>query len=197
VQATVAAGAGVGDLVVVLGESASVGSITTGLTDSKANTWVLAKEGLWGAGARRWGLWYSVISKPLAAGTDWIKLANTGNSFKAIHAIKITGVAASPFDVAAKRDNQASTSTPDTGVSGTTAQASEIAVAGFTWDGPAAFTAPVGYSQTATTMVSTSGTVYSLALAYRILSATGTQTAQATLGSAVNAAGVIATFRLP
>jgi hypothetical protein len=197
VQATVATGAGVGDLVVVLGASASTGTITTGLTDSKANTWVLATQGLWGSSTRRWGLWYSVISNPLVGGTDWIKLANSGSSFKAIHAIKVTGVAASPLDALAKHENQASTSSVDTGTSGATAQAAEIAFAGFSWDGSAAFTPPSGYFQTATTVVSTTGTVYSIALAYRILSASGTQTAQATLGSAANAAGVIATFKLP
>jgi hypothetical protein len=107
-------------------------------------------------------------------------------------AYKVSGAAASPFDVSAT-NAQASATALTVGPTGTTAQANELVIGCFTWSGTHTITA--GNPYTAGTKEESTTTIRGVAAEWKIVSATGTQTATATLNTASVGAHIVATFK--
>ncbi len=217
---------GAGDLLVVVVRSRTAGSTPTtvqSVTDSSTtDTWIPPTTPPTGPPPTGSGLiaqkvqadeeiWYSAN----AASVTSVTVTMNGNTSLAITVLDITGASANPLDQKATNLYTGSGSTtPSTGTTPTTSQASEIVVAAIGWNGAnipqneknsvplanptSGYTPPNSTANTAPYLFEES-TVSGLAAgeetAWVILNATGAQGYAGTLQSSVAWTGVIATFQ--
>lgn len=109
-------------------------------------------------------------------------------------AYKVSGAATAPFDVSATNPGASSTSLTTTATA-TTAQANELVMACFTWSGTRTFTGDVANGYTAGTKEESVTTIRGVCAEWKVVSATGAQTALGTLNSASAYCGIVATFK--
>lgn len=191
VVATLTVGADVDDVVVVVALNDGIDGQNDGdVTDSAGNAYIAVDNPSWES-AHRLLVWYTVVTNPLVA-TNTVTYTKF-TTLKAIHVGKITG--AGFLDVENGHGGQV-TATPDTNSSGALVQADEILIVAYAYNGAPTFTPPPGYSQPTTHQVSTSGTVYSLSVAYKVVASTAAENPVATLGTSSPVAGLIAAFPL-
>src|SRR5450631_4045608 len=146
-------------------------------------------------------IWYVANAASLGTGQSiTVTVGGTSASTSAIAftVLDVTGMAtSSPLDVTATKSGN--TQPANAGPTATTAQASEVAISTLGWNGNG-FTssAPTpGYTVDAIHQSTVSSTAAAEQAAFQILSATGTQSYQATLSSSTAAwTGVIATFKV-
>jgi phospholipase C len=183
-----------GDLLVdvVQVRNATVASTVTGITDSGGNAWVKA-----GSAQRHEAdeeLWYAVSSTSISS-LGFVTVTTSAPSAIAMTVIDVSGIAASaPLDVVST--NTGASTTPSSGTTAATINASEIAVAGIGWIKPSSPSGQsAGYRPLATTESTVSGLVTGEQAATKVLSATGTQSYAATLSTDVPWTAIIATFQ--
>ncbi|MDQ6719460.1 MAG: IPT/TIG domain-containing protein [Candidatus Dormibacteraeota bacterium] len=142
-------------------------------------------------------IWYAANAASLSTSQKvTVTVGGTSASTSAIAftVLDVTGASTSPLDVTATKTGSAAS--VSTGTTATTAQASEIAVAGIGWNGtatPSGQTA--GYTITPIQTATAAGAATGEQASWKILTATGAQTYGATL-SEVTWTGAIATFKL-
>jgi hypothetical protein len=191
----------VGDLIVVEAEGDTTDALSNGsITDSAdgttfgTHTYTLAAQASENS-AHRHGLWYVVCATAMTAGVSKVKFTTGGSSHKAIIVKKLAGSNTISLDKTASSANQTTTTNPVTGTTAATTQAVEVLFASFLYANAPTFTAPGGWTQTATTQQTTSTGSISMSTVHKFVSSTGTQSATATLGTTETAGGLIATFK--
>jgi len=185
-----------GDLLVALirdRNTTALSPVST-VTDSSGNRWVRA-AGVTSGSQADGEIWYAPSAASVAS-SQAVTVTVASASAIALTVLEVTGASASPLDVAASKSGNSQPST--TGVTTTTAQGSEIAVADIGWNGSLTVSGQTaGYSLTAAEQSTVSGDAAGEQAAWQLLSATGVQSYSATLSSSTATwTGAIATFRL-
>ncbi|MHB8490554.1 MAG: alkaline phosphatase family protein [Candidatus Dormibacteria bacterium] len=165
----------------------------TGVHDTAGDVWVRAARISQG-GQAEGEVWYSANAAGITPPGQVTVTVSTASSL-AFTVVDVTGAPAAPLDVTAT--GAGSSTAASTGTTATTAQASEITIADIGWNAkvtPSAQSA--GYTLTAIEQSNVSGDATGEQAAWRVLTATGTQSYAAKLSSSVAWTGVIATFRL-
>lgn len=168
--------------------SASV--VPSSVTDSAGNTYTLISS--INSSAVSETLAYALNATALASGsTITITFPSARNAAAA--AYYVTGIAtASAVDQQAS-NTTGSSATPSVGPTSATTQADELIIGLFGYSNSRTFTPGSGYTALAT--VESTGTVRGTTGEYKIVSATGAQTADGTFNSSATFAGLIVTFK--
>ena len=192
-----------GDLLVAVirdRNSAALAPVST-VTDSNAGDhWIPAASKVQGSQADG-EIWYVANAASLSTSQSvTVTVGGTKASTTAIAftVLDVSGAATTtPLDATAT--NGGSTQPASTGTTAATAQASEIAIADVGWNSGSVTVSgqTAGYSVLPTQQSTVSGTGTGEQGAFRLLSATGTQTYQATISASTAAwTGAIATFKV-
>lgn len=197
---TLTTGVPAGALVVIAAGGGGGGQ--SAATDSKGNTYGVAGRVSGQANGGDHTLLYSVLTTALVSGdTITISKATAGS-----YQVTITAVTGATFSAQASVLDQTATVNPATGAAAATAasigptaattQASELVFASFFLDGtPTGVTPGTGYTTDPNGLQPSSTGARGTWSEYRELSATGAQTATATVAPASHTAGVLATFK--
>lgn len=172
----------------------------TSVADSNGNTWTRAHFDQNGANINC-SIWYSLNASAVNA-TDTITVSWSAgiNRPRCWRVSEFSGIDATPLDKTADSGSGsgAFANTNTTGTTAATTQADELVVAAFghSENGPLSAT-PAGYTNLGTSLSGATGSngTPSLFPFYKIVSATGTQTASATNPDTPYYANVIATFK--
>lgn len=194
---TVPAGGVAAGNLMVLTAGLAAGATISAVTDTGGNTWTLNTIAQNDRNAtNRFLLCYAVATTALASGnTISITSSNTGFANRAYMVSEYSGIAsATPLDkTVAAQDVFAGPNTMDTGNTATTAQADELLVAGWTYGSTTNTITAYSSGFTAMTVLVAG---FSVAHAWRIVSATGAYNATATQSGTVSAWGAgLATFK--
>lgn len=190
----------VGNVIYVAGWLSPNGSTNFGTpTDNQGggNTYTLVASRGTAANARMVGLWRCVVA--VASGTFTVTLTATTSCWYSLGIAEFSGIATSPGDQTAGRDNtNTDGTTPQSGTTGTTAQADELLLSVFDYrTGSDSTTHTPGTSWTNLSKTANDSSITAGAFDYRIVSATGTYSNQPTIGasllSGATSPGIIAT----
>jgi formylmethanofuran dehydrogenase subunit C len=168
----------------------SAAVVPSSVTDSAGNSYTLVSAA--NSSSVSETLAYALNASALASGqTITITFPSSRNAAAA--AYSVTGIA-----TASAADQQATNTTgsgasPSVGPTGTTTQADELVIGLFGYGNSRTFTPGSGYTALAT--IESTGTVRGTTGEYKIVSATGAQTADGTFNSSATYAGVIVTFK--
>lgn len=206
ITAVLSASVAVGDLIIVFGQESAADTQAAGaVTDAQdgtnygSNTYSVTGQTAQNATATRASIWYSVCTKPMTASVSTIKFTLSSTAVKSFLVWKLSGAYGITLDKSATSNNQATTTTPVTGTTAVTTQPIELVIAMWHYANlvtPPSFTAPGGFSQTATTKQAAAGAVtVNQSAAYKFVTVAGTQAGTATLGSTQTAGGAIATYK--
>ena len=164
--------------------------LPSSVTDSAGNTYTLvsAANGTTVAAT----LAYALNAAALASGsTITITWASGRNAAAA--AYYVTGIATASAADQQATNTTGSSATPSVGPTSATTQADELVIGLFGYSNTHTFTPGSGYTALAT--VESTGTVRGTCGEYKIVSATGAQTANGTFNSSATFAGVLVTFK--
>ena len=190
-SATPGATTGAGDLLVAVIKvrNTSAAATVSAVNDSGANTWTKAAGVAQGQADME--VWYTAG----AAADTSVTVTVSASSAIAFTVLDVTGAQTNPLDQTATA--AASSTTPSAGPTGTTVQASELAVGAVGWNGtPTPSGETAGYTLTAIQKSTATGSATGEESGYQLLSATGAQTYGATLSASVAWSAAIVTFKL-
>jgi len=182
-----------GDLLVIVVELRRANATVTvsRVTDTGGNSW--AKADVVHRGSTDEEMWYAMSVSSISP-SGHVRVTATSSAAIAATVIELSGMRTSaPLDAVAAKAGAGST--PSTGTTVPTAEASEVAVAGIGWNTsvtPSGQTAD--YSLLAVQQSRVSGQAVGEQAGVRVLSATGTQRYAAKLSASVPWTGIIATF---
>lgn len=159
------------------------------VTDTAGNAYTLISAA--NSAAVTAALAYCSNALALSAG-DTITVTYSTTRHIAMRAYSVSGIASSAIDVSATQTAGSGTSA-SVGPTGSTAQADELVFATWGYQNSRTFTAGSGY--TAGTKDETTSTIRGRVAEWKIVSATGAQTADGGWSSATTHAGVVATFK--
>ena len=193
---TLAAGITQGNLVAV---AAATGNNTTTISGPSGWAQAVINQPAGASAAIETSIWWIVVSAAQAGQTSWIFTLSAAHSeFLCIEEWNASsGWPASPVDQTAQGDTAGTPTAATVILSGTTAataQAEELAVASLAYKGSAQAETGVTSGWTSD-LEATAATKNTMTMLYNVLSATGTQACQYTIGTAQFWAGVIATFQ--
>jgi hypothetical protein len=182
---------GTGDLLVAVIKVRNTAALATvsGVSDSISNTWTKATGVAQGQADME--VWYTAG----AAAVTSVTVTVSASSAIAFTVLVVTGALTSPLDQVATAS--ATSTTPAAGPTGTTIQASELAVGAVGWNAtPTPSGETAGYTLAPIQKSTATGSATGEESAYQILSATGAQAYGATLSSSVAWTAVVVTFKL-
>ena len=188
---TLASGVAAGALILVsIANHNSAAVVPDSVTDTAGNTYTLITAA--NASAVTATLAYCVNASALSAGNT-ITVTFSSTRHIAMRAYSVSGIAASSaFDVSATQAAGSGTSA-SVGPTSTTTQADELVFASWAYQNSRTFTPGTGY--TAGTKDETTSTIRGRVAEWKIVSATGAQTADGTWSASTTHAGVVATFK--
>lgn len=168
--------------------SGTDGAIT--VSDNRGNTWTTRVAAQTGNGQSRIAI-CEALNVAGGATTITVTSSGTGDQYITADAVEVASLpAASAFDVSAT--NTGASTTPSTGTTAATAQADEIAFAVFGTESSGGMATPTDYTNLD---LNNDNSVYQpISACYRILTATGAQSASFTAGM-VSWVGGIATYK--
>lgn len=187
---TLTADVAAGSLILVaIANHNSAAVVPDSVIDTAGNTYTLISAA--NATAVSATLAYCTNAAPLASG-DTITVTYSSTRNIAMRAYSVSGSASSAFDQSAT--NTAGTGTnASVGPTSTTTQADELIFAVFGYQNTRTFTPGSGY--TAGTKTETTSTIRGVVAEWKIVSATGAQTADGTWNTSTTYAGVVGTFK--
>lgn len=165
----------------------------TGIVDSAANVWVRAAQ-ITHSGPDDAEVWYAADAAGIGA-TGQVAVTVSAASTIAMTVLDVFGASATSLDVTATAAGKSTAAS--TGTTAKTTQTNEIAIAEIGWNTkltPSGQSA--GYTETAVAQSNVSGEATGEQAAWKLLTATGSQSYSAKLKTSVTWTGVIATFRL-
>lgn len=176
-----------GDLIVVFISNHN-NVAPTSVTDAASNTYTLVNisNGTTVTGT----IAYCANCSPLASGQS-ITATWASGRFASMIVHEFAGAASGAADKTATATG--ASASPSVGPTAATTQADELILGLFAYSNPHTFAAGAGY--TALTGVESTGTVRGVACEYKIVAATGAQTAAGTFNSSATYAGVIITIK--
>ena len=188
---TLSAAIAAGSLILVsISNHNSAAVVPDSVTDTAGNTYTLITAA--NSNAVTAVLAYCVGASALASG-DTITVTYASPRHIAMRAYSVSGiVASSAFDVSATQAAGTGTAA-SVGPTSTTSQADELVFATWAYQNSRTFTAGSGY--TAGTADETTSTIRGRVAEWKIVAATGAQTADGTWNTSTTHAGVVATFK--
>ena len=188
---TLSAAIAAGSLILVsISNHNSAAEVPDSVTDTAGNTYTLITAA--NSNAVTAVLAYCVGASALASG-DTITVTYSSARHIAMRAYSVSGiVASSAFDVSATNAAGSGTAA-SVGPTSTTSQADELVFATWAYQNSRTFTAGSGY--TAGTADETTSTIRGRVAEWKIVAATGAQTADGTWNTSTTHAGVVATFK--
>ena len=196
------AATGGGDLLVAVIRTRNTTNLApvSSVTDSASNHWVLAPNTKIAQGSQAdQEIWYTANAAALATSQSIIVTVggtSAATSAIAFTVLDVTGAAATPLDVSASKGG--STQPASTGITAATTQASEIVIGDLGWNSNSVTVSgqQAGYTVLPLQSAGVSGSGAGEEGAWKLVSATGTQSYSATLSSSSVAwTGAIATFK--